>query len=105
VQTSRMLLMDKLKAFGIYLLARLEEPSTYAGGSVLATLIAAVFPGHLGTAILGAMAAIGAVLAIAIPEKKTVIAPGATIINAPEFGTLHIPENTTVINTPLVIKK
>ena len=70
--------MEKLK---IYLLARLEEPTTYAGGGVLATMIMAVLPEHLGSAILGAMAAIGALLAIILPEKKsTVVQPIETII-------------------------
>lgn len=84
--------MQKIKTLWTYLLTRLEEPSTYAGGSVLATLVAAVFPGHLGTAILGAMAAIGAVLAIVIPEKKPTV-----IVNLPEGP-------TTLIHTPLVVK-
>lgn len=97
--TSRIVVMQKLKSFWHYILARLEEPSTYAGGSVLATIVAAIFPGHLGTAILAAMAAIGAVLAIVIPEKKIVI-ESATIVPS-TVRTVAIPESATVINVPL----
>ena len=52
------------------MLARLEEPSTWAGGSVLALAIHAVFPGALGNAIIALLASAGALLAIIIPEGK-----------------------------------
>ena len=52
------------------MLARLEEPSTWAGGSVLALAIPAAFPGALGNAIIALLASAGALLAIIIPEGK-----------------------------------
>ena len=62
--------VEKLKSVGAWMLARLEEPSTWAGGSVLALAIHAAFPGTLGNAIIALLASAGALLAIIIPEGK-----------------------------------
>ena len=62
--------VEKLKSVGAWMLARLEEPSTWAGGSVLALAIHAAFPGALGNAIIALLASAGALLAIIIPEGK-----------------------------------
>ena len=62
--------VEKLKSVGAWMLARLEEPSTWAGGSVLALAIHAAFPGTLGNAIIAVIASIGGLLAVVVPEKK-----------------------------------
>lgn len=61
--------MDQLKKLGKMALARMEEPSTWAGVGVGAVVIHTALPGDLGNAIIGALAALGAVLAIVCPEK------------------------------------
>ncbi len=48
-------------------LARIEEPSTWAGTGAAAAVIMQEFP-HTGEAILGVMTAVGALLAIILPE-------------------------------------
>jgi hypothetical protein len=53
-----------------WILSRIEEPSTWAGGSLLAIALHTVAPGALGDAVLAVGASIGALLAIVIPEKK-----------------------------------
>jgi ABC-type Fe3+-siderophore transport system permease subunit len=53
-----------------WILARVEEPSTWAGAGVAAVLIHSIFPGALGDSILQVGAAIGALLAIVIPEAS-----------------------------------
>ena len=49
-------------------LARLEEPSTYAGGGVLAVLAHTYF-GATGDALVGVLAAVGGLLAVVVPER------------------------------------
>jgi hypothetical protein len=61
--------MDKLAKAGIWLLARLEEPSTWAGGGVLAVMAHSYF-GATGDALIAALAALGGFLAMAMPEKS-----------------------------------
>ena len=61
---------SKLKKALVWVLTRFEEPSTFAGGGIVAALVATWFPGELGHQILIALSAIGAVLAIVLPEKK-----------------------------------
>lgn len=53
-----------------YILARLEEPSTWAGGGIGAVMIMSVIPGTTGQAIVGVVAAAAALLAVVIPEKS-----------------------------------
>lgn len=51
------------------ILARLEEPSTWAGGGIAATLAHQYF-GATGDAVIGVAAAGAALLAIVLPEKS-----------------------------------
>lgn len=53
-----------------WLLARIEEPSTWAGASIVAVGIHSIAPGALGDSILTVGAAIGGLLAIIVPEKS-----------------------------------
>lgn len=61
--------MDKAKTIVKWVLARLEEPSTWAGGSAAVVAVHILFPGALGDSLVAALAAIGGVLAIVYPEK------------------------------------
>lgn len=56
-----------MKKVGQYILARLEERSTWAGGGAGAVLILSVIPGTEGQAIVGICAAVAALLAIVLP--------------------------------------
>ncbi|WP_018264311.1 MULTISPECIES: hypothetical protein [Methylosinus] len=52
-----------------WLLARVEEPSTWAGTGVVAAIVHSVAPGALGDGVLAAGAALGGLIAIVAPEK------------------------------------
>lgn len=52
-----------------WVLARLEEPSTWAGAGIVAVAIHSVFPGALGDQLLAVGAAIGGLLAVVVPES------------------------------------
>jgi hypothetical protein len=52
-----------------WVLARFEEPSTWAGTGVVAMALHAVIPGVLGDSLLAFGGAFAAVLAIILPEK------------------------------------
>lgn len=57
------------KAF-VWVVARMEEPSTWAGTGILAfALSQAGIPTNLAQAILALGVAVGGVLAIVLPEK------------------------------------
>ncbi|MBG0810597.1 hypothetical protein IY145_14590 [Methylosinus sp. H3A] len=56
-------------AYG-WLLARAEEPSTWAGTGVLAAIVHSIAPGALGDGVLAAGAALGGLIAVVAPEKK-----------------------------------
>ncbi len=62
--------MDKLAKAGIWLLARLEEPSTWAGSGVIAVLAHSYF-GAAGEALVAVGASLGGFLAIVLPEKAS----------------------------------
>ena len=62
--------MDKFKKGLDWALARLEEPSTWAGGGIATIAIHMLFPGALGDSILGVLVSVGALMAIIIPEKE-----------------------------------
>lgn len=62
--------MDKLAKAGAWLLARWEEPSTWAGTGIIA-VTAHLYFGAAGDAAVVALAAIGGFLAFVIPEKKS----------------------------------
>jgi hypothetical protein len=61
--------MNTLIKFGHWLLARIEEPTTWAGSGVLAVTAHAYF-GSAGDAAIGVLAAISGFLAVVIPEKS-----------------------------------
>ncbi|MDI9847575.1 hypothetical protein QM467_05805 [Rhodoblastus sp. 17X3] len=61
--------MNSLVNMGHWLLARMEEPSTWAGSGVLAVAAHAYF-GAAGDAAIALLAAIGGFFAVVIPEKK-----------------------------------
>ena len=61
--------MDKIKKSFVWVAARLEEPSTWAGGSLIAILVHMAFPGTIGNAIIAFGGSLGAFLAVVIPEK------------------------------------
>ena len=54
-----------------WFLARIEEPSTWAGTGILAVLLKStgVIPGEVADHILAVGSAIGGLLAIILPEK------------------------------------
>lgn len=52
------------------ILARLEEPSTWAAGGAGALIIHAVAPGALGDGLLAIGGGLAVVLGIVLPEKK-----------------------------------
>jgi len=54
----------------VYVLARWEEPSTWAGTGIVSMAIIAWLGPSLGGSIITALAAVGGVLAIVLPEKK-----------------------------------
>ena len=62
--------MDKLKSIGIWVLARAEEPSTWAGAGGGAIALHMVMPGLLGDKAIAVAAAVGALLAVVIPENN-----------------------------------
>jgi hypothetical protein len=62
--------MKGLLALGHWALARMEEPSTWAGSGLLAVTAHAYF-GAAGDAAIAALAAIGGFFAVVIPEKKS----------------------------------
>jgi hypothetical protein len=53
-----------------WLLARVAEPSTWAGTGVLAALVHSIAPGAIGDGVLAIGAAIGGLLAVVVPEQK-----------------------------------
>jgi hypothetical protein len=53
-----------------FLLARVEEPSTWAGAGIVATIVHSIAPGALGDGVLALGAAIGGLLAVLVPEKS-----------------------------------
>lgn len=53
-----------------FLLARVEEPSTWAGAGIVAVVVHSVAPGALGDGVLGVGAALGGLLAVVVPEKS-----------------------------------
>jgi hypothetical protein len=61
--------MNGLVNMGHWLLARMEEPSTWAGSGVLAVAAHAYF-GVAGDAAIALLSAIGGFFAVVIPEKK-----------------------------------
>ena len=89
-----------------WVLARLEEPSTWAGGGVLSLVILHVFPGALGAAIITLGASIGGFLAVVIPQPNRTSVTNT--INAGDDTKVNLPQNssTTIVtsgnNTPTV---
>jgi hypothetical protein len=66
-------MMDLTKIFGPFggfIIDRLSEPSTYAGGSLLALSIHSIFPGAMGDAVTTAIASFGAIVAMIAKEHK-----------------------------------
>jgi hypothetical protein len=61
--------MNSLLKLGHWLLARMEEPSTWAGSGILSIAAHAYF-GVAGDAAIALLAAIGGFFAVVIPEKK-----------------------------------
>ena len=56
-------------AYG-WLLARAEEPSTWAGTGVLAAVVHSIAPGALGDSLLTVGAAVGGLVAVSCPRKS-----------------------------------
>ncbi len=63
--------------FLIWVLARVEEPSTWAGAGIVAVVVHSMFPGALADSIIAVGAAVGGLLAIVVPEKNVSGAPAA----------------------------
>lgn len=55
---------------GKWLLARLEEPSTFAGGGMVASALVGIFGPDQGMNIAHALLLVGGIVAIWMPEKK-----------------------------------
>jgi hypothetical protein len=53
-----------------WLLARAEEPSTWAGTGVLAAVVHSIAPGALGDSLLAVGAAAAGLVAVVVPERK-----------------------------------
>lgn len=53
-----------------WLLARVAEPSTWAGAGVVAAVVHSIAPGAVGDSILAVGAAVGGLLAVVVPEKS-----------------------------------
>ncbi len=53
-----------------WLLARVEEPSTWAGAGIVAVVVHSIAPGAVGDSILAVGAAVGGLLAVVVPEKR-----------------------------------
>lgn len=62
--------MNTFVKLGHWLLARMEEPSTWAGSGVLAVTAHAYF-GATGDAAIAVLAAIGGFFAVVMPEQKS----------------------------------
>lgn len=62
--------MNKLLSFGKWVLARIEEPSTWSGTGIAAVVLAQFLPPDLLHAVLTTLGSIGALLAIVLPEKS-----------------------------------
>jgi hypothetical protein len=54
-----------------WVVARIKEPSTWAGAGIVATVVHLTFPGPLGDNIIAMGAAFGGILAVILPEKST----------------------------------
>lgn len=76
--------MDKLSKAFAWLLARAEEPSTWAGTGILAVLLksSGIIDADLADHILAIGAAIGGLLAIIMPEKPVDPVPAPTPVPA-----------------------
>ena len=77
--------MDKLSKAFAWLLARAEEPSTWAGTGILAVILksSGIIDADLADHILAIGAAIGGLLAIVLPEKTVDPVPAPTPVPAP----------------------
>ena len=77
--------MDKLSKAFTWLIARVEEPSTWAGTGILAVLLksSGIIDADLADHILAVGAAIGGLLAIILPEKPVDPVPAPTPVPAP----------------------
>jgi hypothetical protein len=53
-----------------WLLARVEEPSTWAGTGVVAAIVHSITPGATGDSLLAAGAALAGLVAVVAPEKR-----------------------------------
>jgi len=54
-----------------WVVARIKEPSTWAGASIVAVVVHQTFPGPMGDSILALGAAVGGILAVVMPETVT----------------------------------
>jgi hypothetical protein len=53
-----------------WLLARIAEPSTWAGTGIVAAMAHSLAPGAAGEALIAVGAAVGGLLAVVVPEKR-----------------------------------
>lgn len=53
-----------------WLIARVAEPSTWAGAGIVAVAVHSIAPGPLGDAILAVGASVGGLLAVVVPERS-----------------------------------
>ena len=76
--------MDKLSKAFAWIVARAEEPSTWAGTGILAVLLksSGLIDADLADHILAVGAALGGLLAIIMPEKKVDPVPAPTPVPA-----------------------
>jgi len=61
-------IMDKVFKVLVWIADRVKEPSTWAGGGLVAVSIHTLFPGVLGDSIIAVGVAVGGLLAIVMPE-------------------------------------
>jgi hypothetical protein len=53
-----------------WIVARLKEPSTYAGGGIISLVVHQLYPGSLGDSIVTSIAAVSGTIAMIMSEKK-----------------------------------
>jgi hypothetical protein len=67
----------------LWIKARLLEPSTYAGGGILALVIEGAFPGAMGSEIMTLLATAAGIASILLKEKATRVVIQPVIMKKP----------------------
>jgi len=58
-----------------WLIARLKEPSTWAGTGLIASAVHNYIPGSMGDNIISTLQGLGGILAVLLEEKSKKVAP------------------------------